>query len=59
MAVRKKLSARKAAWLAFGLVTLSTVSSYAQDTLPKDADAELSNVSDIILDCSSIDAERL
>ncbi|KAE9408748.1 HCP-like protein [Gymnopus androsaceus JB14] len=32
MAPRKKLCARKASWLAFGLVALAAVASYAQDS---------------------------
>ncbi|KIK69055.1 hypothetical protein GYMLUDRAFT_91457 [Collybiopsis luxurians FD-317 M1] len=37
MAARKKLSARKASWLAFGLVALAAVASYAQDQSEPDA----------------------
>jgi len=44
MAVRKKMSARKAAWLAFGLVALAAVSSYAQETAKEDVEPESTNV---------------
>ncbi|KAF5383420.1 hypothetical protein D9757_006125 [Collybiopsis confluens] len=37
MAARKKLSSRKASWLAFGLVALAAVASHAQDQSEHDA----------------------
>ncbi|THU78924.1 HCP-like protein [Dendrothele bispora CBS 962.96] len=52
MAIRRKTSAKKAAWLAFGLVALAAVSSYAQETAPESIETESSN--SVILETESV-----
>lgn len=48
MKLRKTLSARKASWLAFGLIALAGVSS-AYGEPPQDTTSELSDVSGTLL----------